>query len=155
METSLQLRLQHQPAALHQLLSGLSEEQIRLKPLPDKWSIFENIAHLGRIQEIYLERMHLIQLENNPTLKRYVAEEDAGFPGWCKKNYKQLLNDFETTRQQLIDYLFSLNEEQFQRTAKHSSYGTMNVSGWMEFFLLHETHHFFTIFKLAALLKNN
>jgi hypothetical protein len=53
----LKLRIQYQPDALNQLLFGLHNENARQIPKADKWSIAENIAHLGRYHEVFLERM--------------------------------------------------------------------------------------------------
>lgn len=82
MKPSLLTQLVDQPPALDHLLSGLSEDQIRQRPAPAKWSIFENLAHLSRYQEVFLERMQRITTEDHPTFSRYVADEDPGFAGW-------------------------------------------------------------------------
>ena len=149
METSLQLRIQHTPDALNHLLYGLDEAHVKQRPIADKWSIFENIAHLGRYHEVFLERMHRVLKEENPLFDRYVADMDGGFPEWCKNNFSPLMEKFYSSRESLNNFLFNLNDEQLKRTARYPVFGQMNIIGWCEFFLLHETHHYFTIFKLV------
>jgi hypothetical protein len=39
------------------------------------------------------------------------------------------------------------------KTGHHPVFGEMNLIQWLNFFLLHEAHHLFTIFKLAAALR--
>lgn len=63
------------------------------------------------------------------------------------------MQDLITTRRELIAKILSLKEENVERTGGHPAFGTMNIKQWLNFFLLHEAHHLFTIFKLAAELK--
>jgi len=149
MKTSLQLRMRHQPDALDHLLYGLDEAHVKQRPIADKWSIFENIAHLGRYHEVFLERVQRILKEEHPLFERYVADNDEGFISWCKNDFNQLMKKFHKSRKSLNDFLFDLNDEQLKRTARHPVFGQMSIIGWTEFFLLHETHHYFTIFKLV------
>jgi hypothetical protein len=153
MEQSLQLRLQHQPEALKHLLSGLNNETAKQRPIPEKWSVAENIAHLGRYHEIFLGRLQRIISENDPLFERYVADNDPGFLEWCKPDFDTLLKKFHESRKLLNNYLLSLSEEEVTRTARHPFFGRWTVNGWCEFFLLHENHHYFTILKLLPQIK--
>ena len=150
METSLKLRMQHQPDVLNHLLYELNDESVKQRPDKDKWSIFENIAHLGRYHEVFLVRMQRILKEQDPLFPRYVADVDDGFLEWCKNDFESLMQKFYQTRKELNDFLFSLDGHQLMRTARHPTYGKWNINGWTQFFLLHEAHHFFTILKLTS-----
>jgi hypothetical protein len=153
MKQSLLARLTSQPDALTHLLSGLSAEQITRRPLPDKWSIRENVAHLGRYQEIFLSRIQQIIGGDTPVFPRYVAEEDPGFPEWLDLSWADLTERFLGERAALNAFLSILHEEQLVQTGSHPLFGYMGIEGWTEFFLLHEAHHFFTILKLGGLLR--
>jgi hypothetical protein len=150
MKTSLQLRMQHQPDSLTLLLYNLNEDQIRSRPIPYKWSIYENIVHLARYHEVFKDRIRqIIEATETPMFQRYKAEDDKGFYDWQRKSFIELMNDFSEDRRSLNNYLGSLSKEELQKTGRHPLYGLMNVEGWTELFLLHEAHHFFTIVKLA------
>ena len=155
MKSSLHLRLQEQPDSLTLLLHGLTEEQIRSRPIPDKWSIYENVVHLGRYHEIFKERMKQVQREESPTFQQYKAENDQGFYDWMQKPFDEMMNDFREERHQLNNYLASLSIQQLHKTGRHPVYGLINVEGWTELFLLHEAHHFWTIAKLAPQINNS
>jgi len=155
MKTSLQLRMQHQPDSLTLLLHGLTEEQIRSRPIRDKWSIYENIVHLARYHEIFKDRIEQIQFQDSLTFQQYKAENDQGFYDWKQKSFIELMNDFREDRHNLNNCLASLSKEQLKRTGGHPVYGLINVEGWTELFLLHEAHHFFTIAKLAPQINNS
>lgn len=153
MKQSLLTRLANQPDALEHLLFYLTDEQIRQCPHPDKWSIFENLAHLGRYQEIFSARIQQINTEESPSFSRYIADEDPGFGDWTQLSFDELVERLRGERATLNAFLSILHEEQLTRTGLHPAYGPMTVEGWTEFFLLHEAHHFFTILKLGGSLR--
>jgi len=66
---------------------------------------------------------------------------------------RELIQDLFSNRKQLSSEMLAFNQTDLERTAGHSTYGKMNLLQWLNFFLLHEAHHLFTIFKLAAALK--
>jgi hypothetical protein len=155
MKNSLMQRMIDQPDSLSILLHDLSEEQIRSRPIPEKWSIFENLVHLARYHEVFRDRMEQIQGEDSPTFQQYKAEDDHGFYDWQQRSFIELTNDFRENRHKLNNYLGSLSTEQLHKTGRHPVYGLINVEGWTELFLLHEAHHFWTIAKLAPQVNNS
>jgi hypothetical protein len=58
---------------------------------------------------------------------------------------KQLDND----RKIIYELITGLSDSQLNRTGVHKKFGPLNIIEWIEFFLLHEAHHLFTIFQLA------
>jgi hypothetical protein len=155
MKQSLLDRLTGQPDALPHLLNGFSDTQLAQRSLPDKWSIQENIAHLGRYQEIFLTRIQQIIKGDQPVFGRYVAEEDPGFSEWLSLSWTELMERFTGERATLNAFLSILHEEQLAHTGSHPLFGVMAVEGWTEFFLLHEAHHLFTILKAGGLLRRD
>jgi uncharacterized damage-inducible protein DinB len=135
------------------LIEGLSDEQIRRQVITGKWSVFENIVHLATYQHAFIQRVRQILHEENPQFGRYTAESDPLFHDNCSKSTREIMQDLITIRRELISRILSLNEENVQRTGGHPVFGNMTISQWLNFFLLHEAHHLFTIFKLTAELK--
>ena len=153
LSTSVATRLEYQHKSLVDLIDGLSDEQIRRLAIPGKWSIFENIVHLVTYQRAFVARLHKMLSEDNAEFARYVAESDPLFFDNCSKPTGEIMKDLITTRRKIIDNIQSLTIEQTQRTGTHPVFGKMNVGMWLHFFLLHEAHHLFTIFKLAPLVR--
>jgi hypothetical protein len=56
-------------------------------------------------------------------------------------------------RQEIVNLIGGLTDEQMSRTGTHSKFGSMNIVEWTEFFLLHEAHHIYTIFKLIRTIQ--
>ena len=149
MNDNLKALLVNQYKMLHELLKNINENILVTKPENGKWSVFENVAHLGRYNEIFLERMQEIQYKHNPSFDRYVADNEAGFIDWCDRSLDLVLADFYSSRETIINFFEFLSDEQLERTGTHTKFGELTVTEWLEFFLLHEAHHFFTIFKLV------
>ena len=143
-------RLRYQPKALEYILQGITEEQMRRRPEPSKWSMFENLAHLARYQEVFEERINRIIEEDGIKFGRYNAEHDQDFSKLCLKPVSDVIASFNTKRSQLIAKLESMADNELKRAGIHPIYGRININGWIEFFLLHEAHHFNTIFKLTG-----
>jgi uncharacterized damage-inducible protein DinB len=142
-------RFYSHPEDLDQILSKIQPERLEKQIQPGKWSIKENIAHLVRYQKESIHRIHVILKENEPLLKRYVAEDDDEFPIILSIPFDRLLTHLKEDRKQLHALLISLTDDQLSRAGRHPVLGSLTLSEWIEFFLLHEAHHMLTIFKLA------
>ena len=146
-------RLEYQHKSLIELIDGLSDEQVRRQIIVGKWSIFENIVHLTTYQHTFIARVKQILRENSPLFGRYTAESDPLFYDCCGKTTHEVMKDLLGTRKDMAAFILSFNQEELKRTGEHPVFGKMNIVQWLNFFLLHEAHHLFTIFKLAAELK--
>lgn len=140
--------LDNQYLMLDEILCNKHQNEFSLKPENGKWSVFENIAHLGRYNEIFFQRVQEIQHKNNPEIESYKADEEAGFIEWCGKSFDLVRADFYSSRETLMKFFSSLNDNQLKRTGIHSKFGELTTTEWINFFVLHEAHHLFTIFKL-------
>jgi uncharacterized damage-inducible protein DinB len=153
MPSSLSTRLQYQHKSLVDIIDGLTDELIRRQVIPGKWSIFENIVHLQTYQHVFCDRVKKMLEENNPSFPRYTADADPEFLDNCGKTTREIMGDMITTRKEMSSGSLSFKEKDLERTGNHPVFGTMTITQWLNFFLLHEAYHLFTIFKLAAELK--
>ncbi len=150
MPTSVSTRLQYQHKSLLDIIDSLSDEQIRMAVIPGKWSVFENIVHLATYQHVFIERIKLIKGNTNPSFDRYTAEADPLFAENCTKISHEIIHDLLTTRKEMAALVLTFSEEDLDKTGIHPVFGQMNMIQWLNFFLLHEAHHLFTIFKLEG-----
>jgi len=153
MPSSISTRLQYQHKSLLEILDGLSDEQIRQQLYPAKWSIFENIVHLQTYQHTFINRIQKILDGENPVFTPYTAEADPLFHDNCTKSSREVMQDMLTRRKDFSACVLSFKETDLVKEGRHSVYGKMNLLQWLNFFLLHEAHHLFTIFKMGAELK--
>ena len=153
LSASICSRLQIQHEAIYDLLNGFSEEQLRQRIHKEKWSAFEQVAHLVSYQPVFLQRMQIIQQEADPLFDRYVADSDPSFIACCERSLKELLNDLLAERTIIINHLMTLTGAAIGKTGRHPKYGVLTISEWTEFFLLHEAHHLFSIFMLTRSIR--
>lgn len=130
-------------------LRGVPVEKVLEPPKPGKWSAAENLAHLGRYHEIFLERIERILKESNPAFERYRAEEDPRWEEWRALGYKDVAGKLAALREKLVARLKSLAPEDWERTGTHSKFGEMSLALWLEFFLVHEAHHLYVVLQLV------
>ncbi len=139
------LRLREQLDCLETLLDGTAPGALDRRPAPDKWSARENLAHLARYHEMFLERIQRILTEERPSLPRYRAEDDSEWPTWAGMPTAAVLAKMRALRFEFIERVEKLADHELSRTAVHSRFGEMNLIQWLEFFLLHEAHHLYIV----------
>ncbi|MGZ4829774.1 MAG: DinB family protein [Candidatus Angelobacter sp.] len=130
-------------------LKGVPLEALSVKVVPGKWSAHEQLAHLARYHQIFLQRIDRILTEEAPEFPRYRAEGDPDWPAWSGLPTPQLLVRISSMRAKLMARLRSLSEEDFERTGIHPKFGAMSLVLWLEFFLVHEAHHLYVVLQLV------
>ena len=151
--SSISTRLQYQHKSLVDIIEGLTDEEVRRNVIPGKWSIYENIVHLQTYQHTFAVRVNQMLNDDNPQFSRYTAEGDPMFLDNLSKSSREIMQDLLVVRKDLAAKVLTFQESDLFRKGTHPVYGPMNMIQWLHFFLLHEAHHLFTIFKLSAELK--
>jgi len=153
MSTSSSARLQRCQSQLggflDQALHDVPVEAILQPPASGKWSANEHLAHLARYHEVFLERVNRILKEEKPVFTRYRAEEDPQWERWRRLAYKDIAAELAAGREKLITRLKALSDSDYERTGVHSKFGEMSLALWLEFFLVHEAHHLYTVLQLV------
>jgi uncharacterized damage-inducible protein DinB len=134
---------------LAEALRGVGPDSLAGKAVPGKWSAHEQLAHLARYHQIFLQRIERILSEHAPEFPRYRAEEDPEWPAWYGLPTQQVLVRLSSMRTKLMARLRSLSEEDFQRTGIHPKFGAMSLALWLEFFLVHEAHHLYVVLQMV------
>jgi hypothetical protein len=153
LSSSAKTRLEFQHLTIRELIEDFSEQQLKYRMDPSKWSAFENIVHLATYQPIFLLRLDRILSGDSPAFTRYRADDDPQFSVDLGLPLIALLDYIDTRRAELVFQLQGMNEDELSRTGVHPVFGKMTVVRWTEFFLLHEAHHIYTIFRLLQQLR--
>jgi uncharacterized damage-inducible protein DinB len=119
------------------------------RPDSGKWSARENLAHLARYQQVFLERVARIVDEHEPTFARYKAEDDPEWPSWAALPLAEVSNRLRAGRAKIIAKFGALSDEQLARVGVHARFGPLTLVQWLEFFLLHEAHHLLAVLQRA------
>ncbi|CAN5681154.1 hypothetical protein BH11BAC1_BH11BAC1_21880 [soil metagenome] len=145
---SMLSRLTSQHLSMGEIVSSISATRINLHPAFGKWSIHDNIAHLARYNVVFQERLITILEQDAPKFPRYNADDDPAFPVWQQKSTTELLQSVSIERENILDKATKYSISELKRIGLHPKFGRLTVVEWLEFYLLHEAHHIFTIFKL-------
>ena len=146
---SITSRLEMQLESIKVILLTINSKQLDWKKSPGKWNIHETIAHLVCYQQMFTERVVQALTEEVPFFAKYDAEMDADFQHWCTDDTQHFISQLFSDREKLVKLISKLNNEDANRIAMHKKYGSHNIVLWVEFFLLHEAHHIYQIFRLA------
>ena len=138
-------RLRTELDLIPQLLAGASTASITARSPSGQWSAHENLAHLARHHQVFLERMHRILNESEPELDQYRAESDASWPEWSSLSTGEVLGRLHSLRQEITASVVGLTDVELGRAGIHPLFGKMSLARWLEFFLLHEAHHLYII----------
>ena len=143
-------RLLNQHKTLKSYIDDLPPEAIYNRLNSDKFSIHETISYLTRFHHVLLNRLVRMMEEVNPYFEVYKPDCDPEFHFTCAKSTGSLLHELYRLRSNIISKIESLPTENYARVGTHAVLGRMNISQWIEFFLLHESNQLFRIFKLAG-----
>ncbi len=110
---------------------------------------FTKIWHIWEDTERFFGRDQKVLKEETPIFNKYNADNDTQF-----KNRTQLQTEVSIDKAKIYGEDFSkqlniLTEIYLNRTCLHPKLGNKNVIEWTEFFLLHESFQFYTIFWLT------
>ena len=148
---AMRAQLRDQLKTFNDLYSNFSPEVWEQKPDSGKWSARENLAHLARYHEVFLDRLQRIQQQDSPQFARYRAEDDPEWARWSPLDLPALTRRIRKLRDCVIEAVSGLSDRQLARTGIHPALGELTVPQWIEFFLLHEAHHLYkTLFLLRT-----
>ena len=147
--SALVCRLKTQHLAVAELVKNIDDQRLNQHPEPGKWSIKDNIAHLVSYQPVFIGRVHQMLKGDTPAFNAYRADNEPDFNEAQAWPLTDLLNKLNGNRRQILELITNLSDGQLSLKGTHPKYGTMTITEWTEFFLLHEAHHLFTIFRLA------
>ena len=141
-------RLRTQLTALPVILRGVPPQRLTAR-VGSRWSAAENVAHLARHTELTLERVARILAEEEPAFAPYRAEDDPDWPAWLARAPEENLARLHESRARLIAAVERLSAADLSRPGRHARFGPLTLEVWLEFYLIHEGHHLYLIFKRA------
>ena len=152
MEDYLVYKLMSQHLEIDELVSDLEHKELMVN-INNKWSVFQHVAHLGRYQEIFKERLETILQGSSPFFDRYVSEKDTNFFKWCESETLANIEKLNKERTSLVNSVLTLPKSKLECLGEHPTFGKMPLIEWVKFFLYHESHHLYQIFRLKNQIK--
>ena len=131
------------------LLKGQTKEEYVWKPAPDKWCLLEIVCHLRdeEIEDFRARTKHVLE-----TPSQALPAIDP--PGWVlsrkymEQNYDKMLDAFLEERKKSIDWLYSLENPQWENAFDHPKFGKLKAKMFLTNWLAHDYLHIRQITKL-------
>ncbi len=142
------------PHIVQGLLAGLSPEDLRWKPAPDRWSISEVLTHLAHCERIcFSPRLHAIVEQDDPDVEAYdpYALERQGT--YQTRFALAALEDFLSARHASLEYLHNVPLAAVDRTARHPTLGSFTLADMLNEWAFHDLGHVRQIAELARAVK--
>lgn len=117
--------------AAHELASqlwGLDEEDLRWRPSEDGWSLKEIAAHLRDCEEHFLRSLEAIAHQDAPRLRAFDADALVLERDYRDLKLDDVLERFEYCRHRSVNLLWSLADEDWQRTGLHPYRGPVSIA---------------------------
>jgi hypothetical protein len=129
-------------------LNTLNEEQVSIKPLPNKWSKKEIIGHLIDSAENNIRRFIVAQYEDNPMII-YKQDNWVNINNYQSYELNDLIQLWYLLNKQICFILNNTSEEMLQRTCQTE---TLHSIEWLaNDYIKHLKHHLHQILDLAPI----
>ena len=130
------------PGKLKREIGSMSLQQMKTRPVADKWSVQEVLAHLEDIEEIGMRARVAAMLEgDNPVLPSIDQEKRAEDMKYGRTNPLKSLASFTRQRQANVKWLRKLRPAQLKRTGTHQTVGVISVEELVTEWAFHDLGH--------------
>lgn len=126
---------------LRQSVADLTPDQLRLRPIPGKWSILEVVCHIADCEQFFSERMKRTIAIDRPLL---LGVDGSQYPEPLMYHQRDLDEELElvaVTRRQMVRILRLVPPHVWQKTAVHSETGLVSLRQLLLHGIRHLDHH--------------
>jgi hypothetical protein len=139
---------------LRALLEGVTDEQTRWKPGPERWSIAEVLEHLAHVESHgFRVRVERMVREENPLLEAYDQVAYAASGQYSEREAEESFAHFEEQREDNIAYLNGLPLGVVHRTGQHEGIGGITVGQLLNEWAFHDMGHIRQIAELVRVIR--
>ena len=146
--------LEDTPNKLVRLISNLSDAELRWKNSTDEFSALENICHLRDLElQGYGPRIRRMLDETNPVLVDFDGALVAAESNYNDESPNLPVRAFEKARQENVEILRGLTEEQLRREGALEGLGRITLKQLAEKMREHDEGHLEDLLVLMRQLK--
>ena len=146
-------KIRRLPQQLEELISGLSPQQLTAKPLPNEWTVAQNVHHIADSHINSYVRCKLMATEDNPTLKPYDEGAWALLTDGSSPDLSDSLALLKALHARWARFWENLPEDAWQRTGQHPESGPVTLARQLELYVQHGEAHLDQIRRTLAASK--
>lgn len=129
------------PRIAAELIAGVPEQVLRLRPLPDKWSIGEIIAHLAEDELVSSWRYRQMIENSGCALPGFDQDEWARLGDYASWKPSDALHLFRLLREANLRMLNQLTADEWARSGVHAERGKITVKDLARHMAGHDINH--------------
>lgn len=120
---------------------GMTDEQLRARPVAGRWSTREVVCHLADFEIVCADRIKRVIAENEPHLADGDPDLFAARLAYDQRDVDEELALIEATRKHVGRILRTLQADDFQRRGIHSKAGPLTLETFVQRITRHIPHH--------------
>jgi DinB superfamily len=129
------------PKKLERLVARVSAAKLRKRPVPDKWSVAEILAHLADVEIVIGWRVRSILGAPGTPIQAFDQDAWVEAGHYAKRNPRESLAQIRAARAANLSLYKSLSPEQWQHYGMHSERGKETVEQIVRMIAGHDLNH--------------
>ena len=128
------------PALLRYILQDVTQEQA-MNSWDGDWNVVFVVCHLRDLEAAYLQRLHMMLEQDNPTFPANDQRAMAIEREYAQADLRTALEEFEALRREFITVLRTLTDEQWERRGQHPYFGETTILTQAVNNAIHDLNH--------------
>lgn len=133
--------LQETPDTLHRIVAPYRDEDLRSRPVENKWSPMDILGHFVDVEWNFGIRLRFIVCENRPPITGYDQDLWVEHLQHNKQSAQTLLDWFRSLRMMNIHLYKSLSPDQMKRVGIHNERGEESIETMLTMEAGHDLFH--------------
>jgi uncharacterized damage-inducible protein DinB len=123
-----------------ELITSLSEEQMKFRYAPGKWTIKDMLVHLSDSERIFVYRALRFSRGDETPLPGFEESEYAKYAGANERDKEDIMREYSLVRESSIAFIESLSDEALNRKGLANGY-PVSVRLLTNLIYGHHKHH--------------
>jgi len=134
-------KLQETPKAVASIFRQASDDVVRRKPAPEKWSMLEILCHLRDVEQLFVERYGKIANHDRPQLRMINQDALAAKLHYNEDDSAVALREFQAFRAETVALLSALAQQSWERVGSHPKRGDYSIAANAVMHVAHDANH--------------
>jgi hypothetical protein len=135
---------------LERLVKGLPASKLRKRPVPDKWSVAEIVAHVADTEIAVGWRLRSILASPGTAIQGFDQDAWVATGHYEKRDPRKCIDQFGAAREANLILLKSLTPEQWKHSGMHSERGEESIEHIVNLICGHDINHLEQIEKILS-----